>query len=188
MPNNLIVAMTGASGAYAAELLLKKSPWPTMLIASKWAREIYAHECGPFESLEKSAGRVFDNADMMAPPASGSVPTAGMVVLPCSANTLGQIAAGLGESLIARAAHCHLKERRPLVLGLRETPLTAIGVQNAATLANAGATIMPLSPPFYMFKGRSPRKVSLHDVMEAYVDRVLSFLGSPLQKTWEDIS
>ncbi len=188
MPHHLIVAMTGASGAYAAELLVKKSPWPTMLIASKWAQEIYAHECGPFDSLAKSADRVFDNADMMAPPASGSVPTAGMVVLPCSANTLGQIAAGLGDTLVARAAHCHLKERRPLVLGLREAPLTTIDVQNALTLANAGATIMPLSPPFFMFKDQSPRKISLHDVMEAYVDRILSFLGQPLDKTWEDMS
>ncbi len=188
MPHHLIVAMTGASGAYAAELLVKKSPWPTMLIASRWAKEIYTHECGQFATLEKSADRIFENTDMMAPPASGSVPTAGMVILPCSANTLGHVAAGLGETLIARAAHCHLKERRPLVLGLRETPLSAIDVQNAATLANAGAAIMPLSPPFFMFKGQSPRKISLHDVMEAYVDRILSFLGKPLDKTWEDIS
>ncbi len=188
MPHHLIVAMTGASGAYAAELLIKKAPWPTMLIASKWAREIYAHECGPFEALEQSADRVFGNDDMMAPPASGSVPTAGMVVLPCSANTLGQIAAGLGETLITRAAHCHLKERRPLILALRETPLTAIDVKNAATLADAGATIMPLCPPFYMFKGRAPKDISLHDVMDAYVDRILAFLGEPLEKSWEDIS
>jgi 4-hydroxy-3-polyprenylbenzoate decarboxylase len=188
MPHHLIVAMTGASGAYAAELLIKKSPWPTMLIVSKWAREIYTHECGPFEALQKSADQVFDNADMTAPPASGSVPTAGMVILPCSANTLGEIAAGLGGTLIARAAHCQLKERRSLILGLRETPLTSIDLQNAATLANAGATIMPLSPPFYMFKERSPRDINLHDVMAAYVDRVLSLLGKPLDKTWEDIS
>jgi 4-hydroxy-3-polyprenylbenzoate decarboxylase len=187
MALHLIVAMTGASGAYAGELLLRKSPWPTMLIASKWARQIYAHECGPVAQLEKLAGQVFDNADMLAAPASGSVPTAGMVILPCSANTLGQIAGGLGETLIARAAHCHLKERLPLVLGLRETPLSVIDLQNAATAAAAGATVMPLSPPFFMFKGRSPQQVSLHDVMEAYVDRVLALLGHPMSKTWEDV-
>jgi 4-hydroxy-3-polyprenylbenzoate decarboxylase len=187
MALHLIVAMTGASGAYAAELLLKKSPWPTMLIASKWARQIYAHECGPVAQLEKLAGQVLDNGDMLAAPASGSVPTAGMVILPCSANTLGQIAAGLGETLIARAAHCHLKERRPLVLGLRETPLSAIDLQNAVTAAAAGATVMPLAPPFFMFKGRSPQQVSLHEVMTAYVDRVLALLGHPMSKTWEDV-
>jgi flavin prenyltransferase len=187
MKPHLIVAMTGASGAYAAELLLKKSPWPTMLIASKWGRQIYAHECGPVTRLEKAAGRVLDNADMLAAPASGSVPTAGMVILPCSANTLGQIAGGLGETLIARAAHCHLKERRPLVLGLRETPLSTIDLQNAAAVASAGATIMPLSPPFFMFKGRTPQQINLHDLMEAYVDRVLALLGHPLSRTWEDV-
>ena len=187
MPEHLIVAMTGASGAYAAELLLERSPWPTMLIASRWAREIYAHECGPVENLEKKAGQVFDNGDMLAPPASGSVATVGMVIMPCSANTLGQIAAGLGERLISRAAHCHLKERRPLILGLRETPLSAIDVRNCDTLAAAGAVIMPLSPPFYMFKNRNPRQISLHDLMAAYVDRVLALLGHPMQNTWEDV-
>jgi flavin prenyltransferase len=187
MPAHLIVAMTGASGAYAARLLLEKSPWPTTLITSTWARQIYAHECGPLEELEKLSGRMFDNTDMLAPPASGSVPTMGMVILPCSANTLGQIAAGLGESLIARAAHCHLKERRPLILGLRETPLTRIDVGNCATVVDAGAIVMPLAPPFYMFKGRTPHQITLHDLMEAYVDRLLSLLGHPMQTTWEDV-
>lgn len=187
MPHPLIVAMSGASGAYAAELLLTKSPWPTMLIASRWAREIYTQECGPFERLEEKAGQVFDDNDMTAPPASGSVPTMGMVILPCSVTTLGRVAAGLADTLIARAAHCHIKERRPLVLGLRESPLTSIDVQNAATVAAAGASIMPLSMPFYMFKGRSPRKITLHDLLDAFVDRVLSLLGHPQSKTWEDL-
>lgn len=187
MSSHLIVAMTGASGAYATKLLLERSLWPTMFIASKWGREIYAHECGPLKPLEKLAGQVFANGDMTAPPASGSVPAAGMVIVPCSAHTMGHIAAGLGDTLISRAAHCQLKERRPLIIGLRETPLTAIDVKNAATLASAGAILMPLSPPFYMFKGRSPKDVTMHDLMAAYVDRVLSILGQPLEKTWEDV-
>jgi 4-hydroxy-3-polyprenylbenzoate decarboxylase len=187
MSSHLIVAMTGASGAYATQLLLERSLWPTMFIASKWGRQVYVHECGPIKELEKLAGRVFDNGDMTAPPASGSVPTAGMVIVPCSAHTMGRIAAGLGDTLISRAAHCQLKERRPLIIGLRETPLTAIDVKNAGTLASAGATLMPLSPPFYMFKGLSPQKVTMHDLMTAYVDRVLSILGRPLGKTWEDV-
>jgi 4-hydroxy-3-polyprenylbenzoate decarboxylase len=187
MTAHLVVAMTGASGAYAAQLLLERSPWPTLLIASDWGRKIYGHECGPFEKLADTADRVFENSDMTAPPASGSVPTAGMVILPCSANTLGQIAAGLGETLISRAAHCHLKERRPLVIGLRETPLTVIDVQNAAKAASAGATVMPLSPPFYMFKGRRPDQVTMDELLTAYVDRILSLLGHPLKSTWEDV-
>lgn len=187
MSPHLVVAMTGASGAYAARLLLEKSPWPTMLITSKWARQVYVHECGPLQQLETLAGQVYDNDDMLAPPASGSVPTVGMVVLPCSVNTLGQIAGGLGEGLITRAAHCHLKERRPLVLGVRETPLTLIDVNNCAAVAAAGATVMPLAPPFYMFKGRTPQQITLHELMEAFVDRVLSLLGHPMKKTWEDV-
>jgi flavin prenyltransferase len=186
-PPRLIVAMTGASGAYAARLLLANSPWPTTLIASRWAREIYVQECGPFEELLQAAGEVYAPTDMAAPPASGSVPTRGMVVLPCSINTLGQIAAGLADNLITRAAHCHLKERRPLILCLRETPLTTIVLDNAAKVAGAGAVVMPMAPPFFMFKGKSPQQVSLHDLLEAYVARVLALLGRPLDATWEDL-
>lgn len=187
MSERLIVAMSGASGAYAAEVLLEKSPWPTLLIASRWAREVYAHECGPFDKLAAKASQVFDNEDMLAPPASGSVPMAGMVVIPCSSHTLSSVAAGLGDTLIARAAHCQLKERRPLVLCLRETPLTVIDLENAARTVSAGATLMPLSPPFYMFKGRPADKVTLRELMEAYVDRVLAQVGRPPAATWEDV-
>jgi len=186
-PLRLIVAMTGASGAYAGQLLLTKSPWPTMLIASRWAREIYVQECGPVEQLLQCAGEVYASDDMAAPPSSGSVPSVGMAIVPCSINTLGQIAAGLADNLITRAAHCHLKERRPLILGLRETPLTVIDLDNAARLARAGAVIMPLAPPMYMFKGKTPQQISLHDLMDAYVDRVLALLGRPMPATWEDV-
>jgi 4-hydroxy-3-polyprenylbenzoate decarboxylase len=184
----LVVALTGASGVYAAHLLLERSPWPTLLVASRWARTIYERECGPFETLARLAGRVYDPADLEAPPASGSVATMGMVVLPCSINTLAHIANGLADNLITRAAHCHLKERRPLILGVRETPLTAIDLENAARIARAGAVIMPLSPPFFMFQGQTPEQVSLHDLIAAYVDRVLALLGRPLSVTWEDLS
>lgn len=183
----LIVGMTGASGAYATQLLLAKSPWPTTLIASRWARDIYVHECGPFETLVKTASETFEPDDLTAPPSSGSTPTVGMVIMPCSMNTLGQIACGLADNLIARAAHCHLKERRPLVLGLRETPLSVIDLENAARVAAAGAVVMPISPPFFMFKGKSAAQITLHDLMDAYIDRVLSILGHSMSKTWEDL-
>jgi flavin prenyltransferase len=184
----LIVAMTGASGAYAAQLLLTRSPWPTILIASRWARSIYERECGPFDELVRLAGQVYDPADMDAPPSSGSVPTQGMVVLPCSINTLAQIANGLADNLITRAAHCHLKERRPLILGLRETPLTVIDLENCTRAAVAGAVIMPMAPPFFMFQGKTPAQITLHDLMAAYVDRVLALLGRPMPATWEDLA
>ena len=183
----LVVAMTGASGAYATHLLLERSPWPTLLVASRWARTIYERECGPFDKLTRLAGRVYDPSDLEAPPASGSVPTIGMVIVPCSVNTLAPIANGLADNLITRAAHCHLKERRPLILGLRETPLTSIDLANAARAAAAGAIIMPLSPPFFMFQGKTPAQITLHDLMGAYVDRVLALLGQPLAANWENL-
>jgi len=185
---NLILAVTGATGAHAAELLIEKSPWPVSLVASRWGKEVFQRECGPFDELARRAETVYDDADLSAPIASGSVPTAGMVVLPCSTNTLGKIAAGIADSLIPRAAHCHLKERRKLVLCVRESPWTLIDLDNARTVAAAGGIIMPLSPPCYMVAGKSPRAVSLTDLLGAFVDRVLAVLGHPAGSDWESVS
>lgn len=185
---NLVLALTGATGAHAARLLVKRSPWPVSLIASRWGREVYTRECGDFETFAAAAARTFGDDDLAAPLASGSVPTAGMVILPCSTSTLGKIAAGVGDSLITRAAHCHLKERRPLILCVRETPWTLIDLENARRLSAAGATIMPISPPYYMFQGTAPEDVSMDDLLGVFVDRVLGVLGQPLSTDWEDLS
>ena len=186
-PPHLILGVTGASGIYAARLLAEKSSWPLDLVASQWGRKVAKTECGGLEAIESLARRVFAADDLYAPLSSGSVPAVGMVVLPCSAHTLAQIAAGLGDNLITRTAHCQLKERRPLVLCLREAPLTLIDIENARRVAMAGAVVMPMSPPFFMFAGKDPRKVNLHQVMDAFVDRVLAVLGQPAAQTWEDI-
>lgn len=186
--NNLILGITGASGAPAAKLLIEKSPWPVELIASRWGREVCNRENNDFEALKKIAAVVHDNLNLGASVASGSLPTAGMVILPCSVNTLGKIAAGLADNLITRAAHCHLKEKRPLVLCLRETPLSLINLENAARLTAAGAIVMPLSPPFYMFGDSDPRKISLYNLMEAFVDRVLEILGHSANRNWGDLA
>ena len=95
---NLILAVSGATGAYAAEILLRKSPWPVTLVASEWGKNVYQRECGDFARLAAMAARVCDDADLAAPASSGSVPTAGMVVLPCSTNTLARIAHGVSDS------------------------------------------------------------------------------------------
>lgn len=183
---NLVLAVTGATGAYAAKLLLEKSPWPVDLIASDWGKDVAAREiAGGFDALASAARRVYADRDLAAPIASGSVPTAGMAVLPCSANTLARIAAGLGDSLIARAAHCHLKEGRKLVLCVREAPWSLIDLQNAARASAAGAVIMPMSPPFYLWPGRDPKAVTMHDLLTAYVDRVLTVLGHVTGAVWE---
>lgn len=186
-PPHLILGITGASGIHAARLLVEKSPWPVDLVASRWGRSVAGTECGGMEAIETHAKRVFTPDDLFAPLASGSVAAVGMVVLPCSAHTLAQIAAGLGDSLITRAAHCQLKERRPLVLCLREAPLTLIDLDNARRVSVAGAVIMPMSPPFFMFAGADPKTVSMDDLLDAYVDRVLALLGQHPSRTWEDI-
>ena len=184
---HLILALTGATGAVAARLLVEKSPWPVTLIASDWGRTVYAQECGPFDELARRVSQVYADTDLAAPVSSGSVPTIGMVILPCSSNTLGEIAAGISSSLITRAAHCHLKERRPLVVCLRETPLSLIDLRNAVTVSEASGTIMPLSPPYYMLPTAHPETVTLQQLLEVYVDRVLALLGHTARRTWEDV-
>jgi flavin prenyltransferase len=185
---NLVLAITGATGSYAAELLLKKSPWPVALVASDWGRKVYARECGDFSRLTALAHAVYDDADLASAISSGSVPTVGMVVLPCSTNTLACVAHGLANTLITRAAHCHLKEKRKLVLAVRESPWTTIDLTNAATASAAGAVIMPLSPPFYHAAGRDPQSVSMHELLDLFVDRVLAVLGHPAPSNWETLS
>ena len=184
---HLILGITGASGIHAARLLAKKSPWPVDLVVSRWGKDVAGTECGGIEAIEGHAARVFSPDDLNAPLSSGSVPALGMVVLPCSAHTLAQVAVGLGDSLITRAAHCQLKERRPLILCLREAPLTLIDLENAQRVARAGAVIMPMSPPFFMFAGTDPNAVTMDNLLDAFADRVLALLGRHPERTWEDI-
>ena len=184
----LVLAVTGATGVHAAEILMRKSPWPIALVASPWGRDVAARECGSFERLAGLAHEVFDDGNLAASISSGSVPTVGMAILPCSANTLGKVAGGIADSLITRAAHCHLKERRPLLLCVRELPWTAIDLENAHRVALAGGSIVPLSPPFYMTDGRPPEEVTMAELLSLYVDRVLAVLGHPPDANWESIS
>ena len=185
---NLVLAITGATGAHAAELLVARSPWPITLVASRWGKDLCAREGVSFDALAARADTVLDDADLAAGISSGSVATVGMVVLPCSADTLAKVAAGIAETLITRAAHCHLKERRRLILCVRESPWSLIDLDNARRVAAAGGVIMPISPPYYMAADRCPDAVTMTDLLGAYVDRVLGLLGHPPDRTWEDLS
>lgn len=187
---NLVLALTGATGSAAAKALIEKAPCPITLVYSKWGREVYERECGPFSTLTSQVDKAFDYENLTAPISSGSVATTGMVILPCSINTLGGIASGTADNLITRAAHCHLKERRPLVLCVRETPLSLINLQNAMTITQAGGIFMPLCPPFYMQSEgvRAPEQITLADLLDSYTDRILALLGYPARKTWEDLA
>ena len=178
----LVVGVTGASGApYAVRLIraLVENQVPTSLIISSHGWRLFSLEVG----VESESGlrellagdwsriRVFDNRDRGAEPASGSAPTRGMVVCPCSMGTLAAIAGGHSRSLIERAADVTLKERRPLVLVPRETPLSEVHLRNMLAVTQAGAVVLPAAPGFY----GSPK--SIDDLVEFVVARILSHVG-----------
>ncbi len=121
--------------------------------------------------LEQLASFVYDPADLGAVLASGSFRTSGMVVAPASATTAGKLAAGIADNLLLRAAYVHLKEKRPLVLLLRETPLPLPTLQALVTLAQAGAVVMPASPGFYN------QPAEIEDLLDFMVQRILDHLG-----------
>jgi flavin prenyltransferase len=178
----VILAITGASGApYGVRLLevLATSRVPTWLLVSAHGWRLLAEECGIADraQLERATGgdwasvTAFDDAERGAAPASGSARTAGMVVCPCSMGTVAAVAHGTSRSLIERAADVTLKERRPMILVPRETPLSVVHLKNLTLAAEAGAVVLPAAPGFY----HRPEKVS--DLVDFVVQRVLDHLG-----------
>jgi 4-hydroxy-3-polyprenylbenzoate decarboxylase len=180
----IVMAFTGASGApYGVRLLqqLVALGRDVSLIVSAHGFRLLSTETdvGDVEGLRAAVGpamwdarvTVYDDADRGAGPASGSAKTGGMVICPCSMGTLASIAAGTSRSLVERAADVTLKERRPLVLVPRETPLSAIHLENMLTLTRAGAVVLPASPGFYH------RPASIADLVDFVVARVLDHLG-----------
>jgi 4-hydroxy-3-polyprenylbenzoate decarboxylase len=186
MKKKFIVAITGASGSiYGFHLVsaLMKYPVELFVLMSDSGRQVAAHETG-FKSgsiaeyLEQTGG-VFheqatlnetDPADSFAPVASGSFQHHGMVIAPCSMNTLAAVSNGITSNLIHRAADVCLKEKRALILLARETPLSLIHLKNMTRAAEAGATIMPPSPGFYA------RPKTIDDLVDSIVARVLDHL------------
>lgn len=176
----LVVAITGASGApYAVRLLqaLVAAGQPTWLIVSEHGFRLLQTESGigNIEELRNRVGaaawdanvRVFDDRDRGALPASGSVPTKGMVICPCSMGTVAAIATGTSRSLIERAADVVLKERRRLVVVPRETPYSDIHLENMLRLTRAGAVVLPASPGFYH------RPTKIDELVDFVVGRIL---------------
>ena len=148
----ILVGVTGASGAIYARLLLNelhdiKMEQQVSVVFSEKAKEVWTHEIGAFPS--DFPFKVYENDDFNAPFASGSSFCDTMIVCPCSMGTMGKIANGLSDTLIARAADVALKERRRLILAIRETPVSLIHINNMQKLAQAGAIIAPASPSFY---------------------------------------
>lgn len=173
--------ITGASGApYAVRLLraLNESATPTRLIISSYGWRLLAEETGieGLEALQRATGdwsrvELYDSLDRGATPASGSAPSGGMVICPCSMGTLASIAAGTSRNLVERAADVALKERHPLILVPRETPLSLVHLENMTRLTRAGAVIMPAAPGFYH------RPEAISDLVDFVVARILDHLG-----------
>lgn len=160
----IVVAITGASGVLYGQRLLEeliRSEIPVQLSISESGQKVLKHELGVdinidnFELETLLPGQSDSNVtyhhykDFMTPIASGSFQTTAMVVCPCSGSTLSGIAAAASGNLIQRAADVHLKEKRPLILVPRETPLSLLQIRNLEAVASAGATILPASPGFY---------------------------------------
>jgi len=200
-PQNLTVATTGASGSiFLRHLLLAvmrdERVKTVNFIASDSALRVLAEELGlkgrsnligqilgmrgelsarkvPLHKIQLHKVKEQSNADIGANVASGSYPADAMIVIPCSVGTLARIANGVASHLIERAADVCLKEKRPLVLCVRETPLNKIHIRNMYRAADAGATIFPLIPAFYY------RPATLDDMAREFASRVLAHLGLP---------
>ena len=189
--SRLVVGVSGASGALYGVRLVETAlaaGFDVDLVVTAPAQRVAVDELGASWS-ESEIGRRFGPAaarvrlhradDIGATIASGSHPVAGMVVVPCSMGTAGRIAAGLSDGLLERAADVQLKERRPLVLVVREMPFSVIHLENLLRLARAGATVMPASPGFYA------RPESIDDLVRFVVERALAAVGAPIARTIE---
>src|ERR1700704_6414364 len=181
----LIVGMTGSTGAiFGIRLLeaLKHAEVESHLIISKWAQRTIEHETRhTLEQVRSLATVVHSQGDMGASISSGSFITEGMVVIPCSVRTLGGIANGYGEHLVHRAADVILKERRRLVLVVRETPLSEIHLENMLKLARMGVVMLPPMPAFYS------HPQTIDDIVNHIVGRVLDQfkIPAPFAKRWD---
>ncbi len=184
-PENLTVATTGASGSILLKNFLQAVERDSRVktvnfIASDSALRVMAEELR-LEGRSDLLGKLIDapstkikqqsNADIGANVASGSYPADAMVVIPCSVGTLGRIANGTASRLIERAADVTLKERRPLVLCVRESPFNKIHLRNMALAADAGATIFPVIPTFYNHPS------TVEDMSREFANRVLAHIG-----------
>lgn len=186
--SNLVVAVTGASGSiFALELLRALATDERIdqveLVVSPSALRVLAEEVGGngrtglldrlLSADTSNKIHLLEHEDIGASIASGSYPTMGMIVLPCSMGTLAGIAHGMAGNLIERAADVCLKERRRLILCVRETPLSLIHLRNMAAVTEAGGTIFPVIPTFYN------RPQTIEEIACAYVQRVLLHFGLP---------
>ena len=185
VPARLIVGISGASGVvFGVRLLelLRETMIETHLVMSRSAAVTLAYETNyKLKDVQALADCCYGPDDMAAPVSSGSYLTLGMIVAPCSVKSLAEIASGVTTTLLSRAADVTLKERRRLVLMVRESPLSLIHLRNMVSATEAGAIICPPMPAFYL------RPQSVDDIVNAGVARVLDLLDVPhtLAARWQ---
>ena len=193
MSKRIVVAVTGASGApYARRLIeiLAQQKAEVHLVISPYGRRLFLDEMDIAEPTPQSlvgltlAERVTlhpyrDVGDVLA---SGSFLTDAMIICPCSGNTLGEVAAGLGDNLISRAAAVHLKEARRLIIVPREMPMSQIELENSMRISRAGGIICPAAPGFYL------RPSCVEDLVDFVVGKLCDLVGVPhaLNTRWEN--
>lgn len=174
----IIIAITGASGSIYAKLLLnrllkiqeKLNNIEIGIVLSGNAKTVWLHELGDM-SIDSFPFNYYDKRDFFAPFASGSAQYDTMIICPCSMGTLGRIVHGISDDLITRSADVILKERRRLILVVRETPYSVIHLQNMLAITQAGAIICPASPSFYS------RPATFEQLAATVIDRVLDLAG-----------
>lgn len=172
----IAVAVTGASGAIYARMLLSRlarTDAEVHLIWSENARTVWKHELGD-EGYDSFPFKVWDKNDFFAPFASGSAGFHALIICPCSMGTLGRIAGGISNDLITRAADVMLKERRTLICVAREAPYNLIHLRNMTAVTEAGGIICPATPSFYS------RPQTLDEAADTVIQRVMQLAGLPV--------
>lgn len=177
----IVVSLTGSSGVWLTWAFLDylaEHGAETYLIVSRWGEEILREEINrTLTDLKPLVTNIFHDQDLSAPLSSGSVRYDAMVILPCSMTTLARIAHGLADTLTARCAHVALKERRRLILCIRETPLSLINLRNMLTVSEAGGILMPMTLGFYLGN-------QLEDLVKKFAVRVGNLIGLPGPDLW----
>jgi 4-hydroxy-3-polyprenylbenzoate decarboxylase len=177
-----LIGMTGASGAVHGVDFVKRCPGEKYLVLSDWGRQVLHSETGLKPSdLEPHVKRIYPDQDLAAPFSSGTNRYDAFVVIPCSVSTLAKMAAGIGDTLITRAAQVAMKERMRVVLCVRETPLSSIALENALKLSREGVSIVPIAPLWY----RMPK--TLDDLVTGFTDKLLGLLGEGSSETWRGV-
>ncbi len=187
MNNEIIIGISGASGVQYGirilEALKDMKKYETHLVISESAKKLIQIETEfSVSNVEQLADNIYDDEDFTAPIASGSHKTKGMIIAPCSMKTLASIAVGMSDTLISRAADVCLKEKRSLILMVRETPLNLIHIENMERAIKAGASILPACPAFY------PKPKSIDDIIDFMAGRALDLLSIEhnLYKRWRE--